>query len=144
MEFISNSYDDTLKFASEFAKELKPGDVVTLNGDLGAGKTAFTSGVTAALGSTDRVQSPTFTIVNEYHKCKMPVYHFDVYRILDSDEMYDIGFDEYVFGDGVCLIEWAENIKDIIDFDHYEVNILKSPDISEDYRKIIVSFKKGR
>lgn len=144
MEFISNSYEDTLNFAHEFAKELKPGDVVTLNGDLGAGKTAFTSGVTKALGSDDRVQSPTFTIVNEYHKGKIPVYHFDVYRILDSDEMYDIGFDDYVFGDGVCLIEWAENIKDIIDFDHYEINITKAPDISEDYRKITVTFKKGR
>ena len=143
-EYISNSYEDTLKIASEFAKTLKKGDVVTLNGDLGAGKTAFTSGVVSALGSNDRVQSPTFTIVNEYRHGSIPVFHFDVYRILDSDEMYDIGFDDYIFGEGVCIIEWAENISDIIDFDRYEVNILKSPDISDDYRKITVNFKKGR
>lgn len=144
MEYISNSQNDTINIAKEFSKKLKPNDVITLNGDLGAGKTAFVSGLAEGLGISDRVQSPTFTIVNEYKKGPVSLYHFDVYRIMNADEMYDIGFDEYLFSDGVCVIEWADNISDIIDFDRYEINITKNLAISESYRKITIEKKEGR
>ena len=137
MEYHSNSPKETENIAKAFAKELSSGDVVTLDGDLGVGKTAFTQGLAKALGVCDYVSSPTFTIVNCY-KGKMPVYHFDVYRIEDSDEMYDIGFDEYVGGDGIAVIEWAEKIADILPVPRYAVRIKKDLSRHDDYRIITI------
>lgn len=138
-EFISKGYEDTLKFASEFAKNLKKGDIITLDGDLGAGKTAFVNGLAKGLGITDVVQSPTFTIVNEYKSGKIPLYHFDVYRIMSEDEMYDIGFEDYLFDSGICAVEWADNIRGLFDMPYYEIRILKDFNLSEDFRKIVVT-----
>lgn len=134
-EFFWNA-DETEKFASEFAKKLKQGDVITLDGDLGAGKTAFVRGLARGLGLSDTVQSPTFTIVNEYRHGEVPLFHFDVYRIESPDDMYDIGFDEYLYSDGICAIEWAVNIKELLTMPYYEINITKDPDKGEEYREI--------
>ena len=141
MNITVNSVEETEKAAFDFAKTLKKGDVVTLDGDLGAGKTAFVRGLAKGLGIKDTVQSPTFTIVNEYTHGYLPLYHFDVYRIGSPDEMYDIGFDEYLYGDGVCSIEWALNIKDLLTMPYYEINIYKNLDISEDFREITITEK---
>lgn len=141
MEFISNSIDDTKKIALKFSVELKPGDVIALKGDLGAGKTAFTSGLAEGIGVSNIVSSPTFTIINEYLNGKFPVYHFDLYRLGSEDDLYDIGIDEYLFGDGICVVEWPELVEGIVD-NYYVVEILKDLNISEDYRKIFIT-KKG-
>ena len=133
--YYSNSLSDTQNFAEEFATKLKPGDVLCMYGDLGAGKTAFVQGLAKGLLVTDYVNSPTFTIVNEYEG-KIPLYHFDVYRISDSFEMYDIGFAEYIDGDGICVIEWAELIEDILPDSYYKITITKEDDA--DKRKITV------
>ena len=123
--YKSGSAEDTKKIAAEFAKSLKAGDVLCMYGDLGAGKTAFVQGLATGLGVLDYVNSPTFTIVNEYSG-DLPLYHFDVYRIGDSSEMFDIGFDEYLDGDGVTVIEWAELIEDILPESRYNITILKA------------------
>ena len=106
-------------------------------GDLGAGKTAFVQGMAKALNIDEPVTSPTFTIVNEYNGT-LPLYHFDVYRIGSSDEMFEIGFDEYVNGDGISVIEWAELIEDILPPDTISVTIRKNMEKGEDYREIII------
>lgn len=139
MEYISNCTADTEKIAAEFAKNLKPGDIVTLDGDLGAGKTFFTAALCKELGIKETVQSPTFTIVNEYRNAPVPVFHFDVYRISSPEEMYDIGFDEYIFGGGISIIEWADNIRELFDMPYYEIRIFKDLSISENYRKIVIN-----
>lgn len=108
------------------AQKAEVGQVYCLDGDLGVGKTVFTKGFAEGLGIDDDITSPTFTIVNEYHSGRIPFYHFDVYRIGDEDEMFDIGFDEYVDGDGVCLIEWAELIKGIIPENTVSLKSLKT------------------
>lgn len=104
-------------------------------GDLGAGKTAFVQGLAKGLGIQEPITSPTFTIVNEYSG-RLMLYHFDVYRIADSDEMFEIGYDEYIDGDGVCVIEWPQLISDILPKQRYEITISKDYNESEDYRKI--------
>lgn len=140
-EIITASAEETQSFASRLAKELKPGDVLCLRGGLGAGKTAFTQGLARGLGVSEYVTSPTFTIVNVYESGSMPLYHFDVYRIADSDEMYEIGYDEYIYGEGVSVIEWPQLIEDILPEERYDVIIEKLDD--ENGRKIkIVRFKK--
>ena len=106
--------EETRRFAHELAAGLDPGDVLALIGDLGTGKTALTSYVAEALGIKRRVNSPTFTIVKEYTDGRMPLYHFDVYRVSDPDELFNIGIDEYFFGEGVCIVEWADLILDIL------------------------------
>lgn len=135
MEYISKSYEETQKIASDFAKTLKSGDVICMYGDLGAGKTAFVQGLAKGLQIHEPITSPTFTIVNEYEG-SLPLYHFDVYRIADSDEMYEIGYEEYIDGDGVSVIEWAELISDILPDDRYEVTVSKDYTQDENYRKI--------
>ncbi len=135
--FVANSSADTERIAAEFAKRLRPGDVVTLEGDLGAGKTVFVRGIAAGLGICETVCSPTFTIVNEYRGA-LPLYHFDVYRIGSALEMEDIGFDEYLFGQGVCVVEWASHILELFTMPHYAVSISKDLSISENYRKIVI------
>ena len=124
MQMIKNIYLDndkeTREIGFKLGKLLKPGSIVCLIGDLGAGKTTMTQSLAEALEVDDYITSPTFTIVNEYEG-KMPLYHFDVYRIGCSEEMYDIGFDEYINGEGVCIIEWANIIEDILPDDYLKI-----------------------
>ena len=103
---------DTFELGFKMGQEANPGDVCTLIGDLGVGKTVFTQGFAKGLGIDDNVCSPTFTIVQVYDEGRLPFYHFDVYRIGDSEEMYEVGFEEYVYGDGICLIEWANLLEE--------------------------------
>ena len=112
--------------------------IYTLTGDLGVGKTVFTQGVAAGLGITEPVNSPTFTIIQEYEDGRLPFYHFDVYRIADLEEMEEIGYDDYFFGQGICLIEWAELIEEILPEKRIEVTIEKDLDKGFDYRKITI------
>lgn len=133
--YDTNSPEETERAAREFAAELRSGDVVCLNGDLGVGKTAFVKGLAEGLGIADYITSPTFTVVNCYHG-RLELYHFDVYRIEDCDEMYDIGYEEYVGGDGVAVIEWAENIAEILPAERYDITISKALTHHDDYRHI--------
>ena len=112
-QFISNNLGDTMNFAKNLAKKLKKGDVVVLTGELGSGKTKFVQGFLSFFGLENEISSPTFTIVNVYDSKNFPIYHFDVYRLEDSSEFYEIGGDEY-FENGVCLIEWGEIIGDAL------------------------------
>lgn len=137
MQFISNSPDETQAFAADMAKRLTAGDVLCLYGDLGAGKTAFVQGLAKGLGIDEPITSPTFTIVNEYEG-RLPLYHFDVYRIADSGEMYEVGFDEYVYGEGVSVIEWPQLIADILPDKRYDIEIKKDFGKGENYREITV------
>ena len=135
MTYKSNSPKETSNIAKAFAKKLKKGDVVCLSGDLGTGKTAFVQALASALGVTDYVSSPTFTIVNCYEG-NLPVYHFDVYRIADPDEMYEIGYEEYVYGDGISVIEWPELISEILPEERYDITISKNFEMHADFREI--------
>ena len=141
MIYKTNNPEDTYNVAREFAKNLKAGDVITLDGDLGAGKTAFTRGVAEGLGIKDAVVSPTFTVVNEYVNGKIPLFHFDVYRIDSSDDLYDIGWDDYLNREGIIMVEWASVVEDIFDMPVYKITITKNPDISYDYREIEITYK---
>ncbi len=123
--YQSNSREETVTIAENFAKTLQKGDVVCLYGGLGAGKTAFVSGVAKGLGYQGYTSSPTFTLMNEYIAA-LPIYHFDVYRIAGSDEMEAVGIDDYLFGDGVCLIEWPDKIADLLPEAVIRVEIQKS------------------
>lgn len=136
MIYQSYSYEDTQKIAAQIADTLKGGEFIAMYGDLGAGKTAFVQGLAKALGVKNHITSPTFTIVNEYEG-RLPLYHFDVYRISDPDEMYEIGYEEYIEGDGVCIVEWAELIEDIFPDRYSKITILKDEEKGFDYRKII-------
>ena len=104
----------TKKFATDVAQTLKKGDVIALVGDLGTGKTTLSKYIAEALGITETITSPTFTIVQEYHSGRLPLYHFDVYRVDDIEEMYRIGYEEYFYGEGVCIVEWADIVEEII------------------------------
>lgn len=128
---------ETLEFGKSLGEKASPGDIFLLKGDLGVGKTVFAKGFALGLGIEEPVVSPTFTIVHEYEG-RLPLYHFDVYRIADPDEMYDIGFDEYLYGDGVCLIEWPEMVEDILPESAITIEIKKNPDKGFDYREIEV------
>ena len=138
--YSSSSYEETRKIASEFAKILSPGDVVTLDGDLGAGKTAFTGGLAIGLGVDTHVTSPTFTIVNEYRSASFPLFHFDVYRLESMDDLYDIGWEDYISQGGVCVVEWADIIRDELSLPYYEIRITKSPE-NDDARQISIEYK---
>lgn len=129
---------DTFELGKSMGANATSGQIITLNGDLGVGKTVFAKGLAAGLGITEDVCSPTFTIVQEYTEGRLPLYHFDVYRIEDEDEMYVIGYEEYFFGEGICLVEWAENISTLIPEDAISVTIEKNPEKGFDYRKITV------
>ncbi len=137
MKYITNSYEETERVAEELAKSLKGGEVIAMYGDLGAGKTAFVRGLARALGIEGHITSPTFTIMNAYNG-RLPLYHFDVYRIADPDEMYEIGCDEYIGSDGVCVIEWAELIEDILPDEYIKINIKKDSEKGDDYREITI------
>ena len=111
MEYCSNSVAETEALGEELARRLEPGAVVAFSGDLGAGKTAFVRGMARGLGIGERVTSPTFTIVNEYEGGRLPLFHFDMYRLGSADELYDIGWEDYLVRGGVCAVEWSENIR---------------------------------
>lgn len=134
----SFSEKETREFAKSLGEGAKEGQVYCLIGDLGVGKTVFTQGFAEGLGVEDWVNSPTFTIVQEYRDGRLPFYHFDVYRIGDPEEMYEVGFDDYVYGEGVCLIEWANLIEDILPLDAITVRINKDLDKGFDYRRIVI------
>ncbi|RKD23576.1 tRNA threonylcarbamoyladenosine biosynthesis protein TsaE [Caminicella sporogenes DSM 14501] len=121
-KIISRSVEETKKIGYRLGKLLEKGDVVCLTGDLGAGKTTFTKSIARGLDVEEDVTSPTFTIINEYNG-RLPVYHFDVYRINDIEEMYEIGFEEYFYGEGVCIVEWASKIEEIIPNKHLWIEI---------------------
>ncbi len=133
----TRSAEETYEFAKNLGKGAKPGEVYCLIGDLGTGKTVFAQGFAAGVGVTETVNSPTFTIVQVYEDGRIPFYHFDVYRIGDSEEMFEIGYDEYISGDGVCLIEWANLIEDILPKTYIKVLIDKDLNQGSDYRRII-------
>ncbi|MBE5970223.1 MAG: tRNA (adenosine(37)-N6)-threonylcarbamoyltransferase complex ATPase subunit type 1 TsaE [Lachnospiraceae bacterium] len=138
MIYETFSEKETIELAKKMGREAQSGEVYCLEGDLGCGKTVFTSGFAKGLDIEEAICSPTFTIVQEYEGPKMPLYHFDVYRISDSYEMDEIGFDDYVYGDGVCLIEWASRIEDIIPETAKHITIEKDLEKGFDYRRITV------
>jgi len=120
--YIKNE-EETIKFGTQLADKLTPGTVIALIGDLGTGKTALTKAIAAALGIDEIITSPTFNIVKEYDSGRLPLYHFDVYRIGDVDEMYELGYEEYFYGKGVSIVEWADLIEDIMPEDTLTINI---------------------
>ncbi len=125
--FISNSEQDTINFAKDFAKHLKKGDIVVLTGELGCGKTKFTQGILSYFGLENEISSPTFTIVNEHHKENISIFHFDVYRLEDIDEFYAMGGEEY-FEKGICIIEWGEQIEEILPKGYTKITFSKLDD----------------
>lgn len=133
MQYISHSVSETETFGSQLARQLRPGAVVAFRGGLGMGKTALTRGIARALGYTGRVTSPTFTIVNEYLG-ETPVFHFDMYRLGDSDALFDIGWEDYLERGGVCAVEWSENVADAME-EPITVTIEK---LGENQRKITI------
>ena len=136
MEYISRSVAETEAIGQELAGQLSPGTVLAYLGDLGMGKTAFTRGLARGLGCTGRVTSPTFTIVNEYDGT-IPLFHFDMYRLSDSDDLFDIGWEDYLDRGGVCAVEWSERITDALPDDTLYVTIARHPE-NEDWRIITV------
>lgn len=125
--FNSKSENDTLSFAKKFASKLNKKDVIVLSGDLGSGKTKFTEGILSFFGLENEISSPTFTIVNEYSKDDIKIYHFDVYRLEDSSEFYEIGGDEY-YENGICIIEWGEIIEDALPNDYIKIDFSRNLD----------------
>ena len=115
MEFLTNSPEETEKIGSALGKIIKPGTVIAYRGDLGAGKTAFTRGLAKGLGSDEMVTSPTYTIVNEYLGGRCPLFHFDMYRLASSDDLWDIGWEDYLDRNGICAVEWSENVADAME-----------------------------
>ena len=134
----TNTPQETYAVGKKIGENAKPGQIYTLTGDLGVGKTVFTQGVAAGLGIRESVNSPTFTIVQVYEEGPLPFYHFDVYRIGDIEEMEEIGYDDYFFGKGICLIEWAELIEEILPDDRISITIEKDLAQGFDYRRITV------
>lgn len=139
--FETFSPEETYAFAEKLGKAAVTGSVYTLSGDLGTGKTVFAQGFAAGLGIPEPVNSPTFTILQEYRGGRLPLYHFDVYRIADWSEMDEIGFDDYVYGDGVTLIEWAELISEILPEKRTEILLEKDVEKGFDYRRLTVTEK---
>jgi len=139
MEFEVYSVGETTQLGIKLGKLLKAGDIVCLTGDLGTGKTHITKGIAKGLGIYENITSPTFTIVNEYEGKELKLNHFDVYRVNDPDEIYAIGFDDYIFSDAVSIIEWANYIEEILPKDLLHIKIEKDLIKGEDYRKIILT-----
>lgn len=139
MVIETNNARETFLFGKKLGEKAQPGQIYTLNGDLGTGKTVFTQGFAEGLGITEPVNSPTFTILQVYEEGRLPFYHFDVYRIGDVEEMEEIGYEDCFFGGGVCLIEWAELIREILPESVFSVTIEKNLEKGFDYRKITVT-----
>jgi len=140
LKFHAGSVEETVALAMKLGRMLQKGDNICLTGDLGTGKTAFTSGIAKALDIDGYITSPTFTIVNEY-KGKLPLYHFDVYRIGSPDEMFETGYDEYINGDGITVIEWADLIEDILPGERIDVSLCKDDPENPDSRQITMRFR---
>ena len=138
MIFETYSPEETFQLARRLGKEAQPGQVYALDGDLGTGKTLFSQGFAEGLGVAEAVNSPTFTIVQEYTSGRLPLYHFDVYRIEEPEELEEIGYEEYFFGEGVCLIEWAEQIQELLPVGTIHIYIEKDLDHGLDYRRITI------
>lgn len=138
MVIETRSPEETFALGERLGRGARPGQIYTLTGDLGVGKTVFTQGVAKGLGISEPVSSPTFTIVQEYGSGRLPFYHFDVYRIGDVEEMEEIGYDDYFFGEGVCLIEWAELVREILPEHRISVTIEKDLRQGFDYRRIVL------
>ena len=136
MQITTHSADETQALGQRLAKRLLPGDVIAYFGDLGAGKTALTRGIAQGLGVTDLVTSPTYTIVNEYLTGRSPLFHFDMYRLGSSDELFDIGWEDYLARGGVCAVEWSENVEDALR-DAIHITIEKDP-LEPDTRRITI------
>ena len=139
MIYETMSPKETFELGKKIGLEAKAGEIICLDGDLGVGKTVFTQGFANGLGIDEAVNSPTFTIIQEYDEGRLPLYHFDVYRIGDPEEMYEIGYEDYFYGQGVCLIEWAKLIEELIPDEAKIVLIEKDLEKGLDYRKITVS-----
>ena len=136
MEHVTNSPEETEALGEMLAGRLEPGTVIAFTGDLGAGKTAFVRGLARGLGVQERVTSPTFTIVNEYEGGRLPLFHFDMYRLGSADELFDIGWEDYLARGGVCAVEWSENVADALDNDCLRVDIRRGED--DDQRIITI------
>ena len=134
MEFITNSPEETEKIGEKLAKALPAGTILAYRGDLGAGKTAFTRGLARGLGANEPVTSPTYTIVNEYLSGKLPLFHFDMYRLRSADDLFDIGWEDYLDRNGICAVEWSENVAEAME-DAIFITIQKT---GENSRRIIV------
>lgn len=132
----TNTPQETFCVGKKIGENARPGQIYTLTGDLGVGKTVFTQGVAAGLGITEPISSPTFTIIQEYEEGRLPFYHFDVYRIGCIEEMDEIGYEDYFYGNGICLIEWANLIEEIIPEDAISITIEKDLEKGFDYRRI--------
>lgn len=133
------SPEETFALGEAIGRNARCGDLLTLVGDLGVGKTVFTQGVAAGLGITEAVNSPTFTILQIYEEGRLPFYHFDVYRIGDIEEMDEIGYEDYFFGEGLCVVEWAGRIRELLPEHYREICIEKDPERGFDYRKITIT-----
>ena len=138
MKIETNSARETFELGKRLGEQARAGQIYTLVGDLGVGKTVFTQGMARGLGITEAVSSPTFTIVQEYQEGRLPFYHFDVYRIGDIEEMEEIGYDDYFFGEGVCMIEWADLIGDLLPDHVIRVKIEKNLEKGFDYISITI------
>lgn len=140
MEMIYESYkpEDTFAVGEKIGREAKPGTLCTLTGDLGVGKTVLTQGIAKGLGVKEYVNSPTFTIVQVYESGRLPLYHLDVYRIGDIEEMDEIGYEDYFYGEGLCIVEWADLIEELIPEKHTRIVIEKDLEKGFDYRRISV------
>mgnify|MGYP003399664163 FL=1 len=138
MVYETYSAEETSALGEQIGREAKPGSVYTLMGDLGVGKTVFTQGIAKGLGITEPICSPTFTIVQVYEEGRIPFYHFDVYRIGDIEEMDEIGYEDYFYGDGLTMIEWANLIEEILPKKRKEITIEKDLEKGFDYRKITI------
>ena len=123
MQFVTHGPEETRELGARLAEKLEAGAVLAFTGDLGAGKTAFTSGLARGLGIEERVTSPTFTIVNEYEGGRLPLFHFDMYRLGSADELFDIGWEDYLDRGGVCAVEWTENVEEAIEDDAIRISI---------------------
>lgn len=137
MKFLTRSTAETELLGARLAEGLLPGDVIALKGGLGAGKTAFTRGLARGLGIEDPVTSPTYTIVNEYTQGRLPLFHFDMYRLHDAEELFDLGWEDYLDRGGVCAVEWSENVWEALE-DPIVVSIERDPD-NEEIRNIIIT-----
>ncbi len=133
MKICVNNVEDTLALGRKIGELVNPGDIICIDGDLGTGKTHLTKGIALGLDIHEYITSPTFNIVNEYNG-RLKLFHFDVYRVNDVDEIQAIGFDEYIFSDAVSVIEWSKYIEPLIPKEHLSINIYKDPDKGEDYR----------
>lgn len=137
------SAEETFALGRQIGQQAKAGEVYTLIGDLGVGKTVLTQGVAAGLGIEEPVNSPTFTIVQIYEEGRLPFYHFDVYRIGDVEEMEEIGYEDCFYGEGVCLIEWANLIEEILPGEYRQITIEKDPGRGFDYRRITIEERRN-